>query len=97
MADIERFNAWAEKLKRVPKKAPDGEYEGILVSPKGVVMFVEGGAAWRAAVPFAATGSGRDAAYGALHMGATAVEAVVVAIKVDNGSGLPVTYVSIKE
>jgi 20S proteasome alpha/beta subunit len=96
VAAIERFNEWADALKVRLTKAPGGNFEGILVSPKGAIYFVEGGSAWKLNAPFAATGSGRDAAYGALHFGASALEAVDIAIKIDSGSGLPVTHVSLK-
>ncbi len=41
-----------------------------------------------------AIGSGAAVAYGALHMGATAVQAVKAAAKYDDGTDEPVTYYS---
>ncbi len=95
----ELFYAWARKLRDLPKKAPNplvGSFEGLIVSPRGVIMFVEGGRAWSLKADFAAVGSGRDAALGALHFGASAREAVECATKVDSKSGLPISSVSLK-
>ena len=43
---------------------------------------------------YIAFGSGRDLAMGAMAMGATAIDGVNVAVKYDNGSGLPVQWVN---
>ncbi len=57
------------------------------IERKGQVMEHEG--------EFIAIGSGKDNAYGALEMGASAPEAVRIACKYDTGSGLPVRTRSI--
>lgn len=46
---------------------------------------------------FCAIGTGAQAAMGAMHAGATAIQAVVIACKVDQNSGLPVVSLSTRE
>jgi 20S proteasome alpha/beta subunit len=46
---------------------------------------------------FHAIGSGADAALAALHMGASAEQAVEVAIKVDQGSGPPIGVLRVSD
>jgi 20S proteasome alpha/beta subunit len=99
VASFVKFYKWAEShsTRLLKKDPPDGDYSGILVSPKGVAYFVEDGSVWR--VPddtdFIAIGSGRTGALGALYMGATALQAVEMALKVDTNSGGPIDSVSL--
>jgi hypothetical protein len=94
------FQDWAASLAPAPRKKPvppKGDYDAILVSPRGVVFYVEDGSMWEAESEFAATGSGFGPALGAMHVGASAVEAVEAACKVDPGSGNGVFFVTLKD
>lgn len=68
---------------------PKGEYSGVLISSTGKIVEFEDGSpiAFPKRSLFQAWGSGRQAALGALHMGATAVEAVKIANKINNTTG----------
>jgi hypothetical protein len=60
----------------------------LVVEPSGRVMIYEGGGAHPVGEPpFWAIGSGFPAALGALHMGATAVQAVEIASKIEPNTG----------
>ena len=60
----------------------DGEFSGILVSPSGVIYDVDAdGKRSRIKAEYVVCGSGSSYALGAMAFGATAVEAVQVAIK----------------
>jgi hypothetical protein len=72
----------------------------------GMVMIDEQGKAWkfeRAPIPYLiedptfAMGSGRDYAYAAMHMGADAANAVLVACAFESGCGLGVDVMRIEE
>ena len=84
------FGMWA--LGDRDKPAPKGNYTGILVSPKRTVYEFECGLPL-GPLPkprknfFYAWGSGGPSALGALHAGADAKKAVLIAQKVDSGSG----------
>lgn len=85
--DGEEFLRWVEKGAK--GSAPEGDYWGLLITPRYVRLFVSGHPTGRTLPwegPFA-IGSGAAAALGALHMGASPREAVVVAAKVDSSSG----------
>ena len=97
VGDLVRFFDWAEtytgdKRKKGP---PGGEYDGMIISPHGDYHEVNKGSVWTLEAPFAATGSGMDAALGALHCGKSAVEAVEIACLVDTCSGEGVNFVEI--
>jgi ATP-dependent protease HslVU (ClpYQ) peptidase subunit len=69
----------------------------VVISPSGEIALHEEGA-WHPVegAEFAAWGSGAAAALGALYCGATAVQAVEAAIRVDPGSGGAVQCVSLQ-
>lgn len=69
----------------------------VTVDTKGAMWTYEGSVWVRQRGPYGAWGSGSPYAYGALAMGASAKDAVRIAIKFDNGSGGPVRAASIKE
>lgn len=69
----------------------------VQIDPKGSMWTYEGYVWVRQRGPYGAWGSGSAFAYGALAMGASAKDAVRVAIKFDSGSGGPVRAASIKE
>lgn len=80
-------------LEAIKKKLPTpicksgGEAFGLHIKPNGAVWYYEGTRWSRCHNPFYSIGSGRAYAFGALHMGATAAEAVSVAMKCDMYSG----------
>lgn len=96
VVDGHAFQIWADDLRDKPP--PKGHYTGVLVSPKGVVHEFENGVI----LPrprkkkFFAWGSGANTALGALHAGADARKAVLIAQKVDAFSGGGVDSIKIK-
>lgn len=69
------------------KDQPDGDFRVILLHVDGRLEVFEGGGSYPLECEFNAWGSGMSAALGALHMGATAGQAVEAAILVDSLSG----------
>jgi ATP-dependent protease HslVU (ClpYQ) peptidase subunit len=73
-----------------PENRPDlkvDTYEGIVLTATGKMLFFEDRGWIPLKLPYIAMGSGMHYAFGALAMGATASEAVKVAMKLDGGSG----------
>jgi hypothetical protein len=83
----ERYLAWvrspyADLGSRFKIEENDISFEAIIARPCGDVFFVdEFGNPFRTVAPFYAIGIGEKVAYGALAMGASAVQAVDVAIR----------------
>lgn len=67
--------------------------EILFVSPDGTVRSFRGGLFECSKFPYHALGSGQDLCMGALEMGATAIEAVGVACKLDINSSRPIHVV----
>jgi ATP-dependent HslUV protease subunit HslV len=88
------LKAWAKGGCKSP--IPDlGEDNSVIwVKPNGNAYIVEFGTACEVEGPFFAIGSGHAIAKGAMGAGASAEEAVAIAITFDNGSGGPVRLVS---
>lgn len=95
-------------LSKMPLKAKlratEGQFRGIWVFPTGEVFRVlveyEDGK-WDAEIlpifePYAAVGSGGGYALGAMLAGKSAIEAVRIACKLDNNSGLPVESIKLE-
>jgi hypothetical protein len=74
------FSTWAEERAGDPPKIPVESGPGMLISPEGEVSEWWGDGWFVVEAPFAAWGSGSDLAVGAMAMGATAQQAVQVAI-----------------
>lgn len=70
-------------------------FEGILVTPEGRTLFFENRSWVSVEVPYVAMGSGKEHAYGALALGASAKQAVRAAILLDPGTGGKVQAISI--
>lgn len=69
----------------------------LKITPKGHVYVYEGHGAWfKDSGRIGAWGSGGEYALGAMMVGATAVEAVKAACKLDSGSGGPVRSIQVK-
>jgi 20S proteasome alpha/beta subunit len=67
--------------------------DAICIMPDGAVLFTEGLTWSKIDAPFIALGSGKQFAYGAMQVGASAADAVRAACKLDKHSGLPIQTV----
>lgn len=86
VSDVNQFLEWAET--RDPETPPLEALNALLVSPKGVVYCVENDLApYEVKAEFFSEGSGDQIAMGAMAMGASAEEAVKIAIKYNIGCG----------
>lgn len=75
-----------------------GDTLAVRVMPTGRVLIYEGEGVWfEQTSKIAAWGSGAEFAYGAMEAGATAAEAVRIAIKHDSASGGPVRTIQVKK
>ncbi len=84
------FRRWCEGRGPQPD-APHGELTVLCVDDKGRLWWAGGRMIWtRVTAPKWATGSGADYALGAMHAGASAVEAVRIASRLDVNTGLGV-------
>ena len=79
----------AGELSDRPETYSEDEEEYIILSPRGIEVADEHLRVAPISGTFWATGSGGMAAMAAMYMGATAIEAVRVAVKCDEGSGSP--------
>ena len=95
---INKFTAFIAGKGKKPKLAKGEEFSAIVVDRDGHIdHWEEGMEPDRVTLPFFAIGSGDELALGAMEMGATAVQAVEVAIKWDAASGGPVVSRRIEE
>jgi hypothetical protein len=96
--DISRLFV-VHKLLNDPKEPALPESDGgsgILIEPDGRVATIEQGIIVPVyGAPYVAMGSGRDFAYGALAMGASAIEAVRVAARFDKHTRLPLRWIKL--
>jgi hypothetical protein len=77
---------------------PDTEDKGTIlwIKPDATIWVIDGGGLpFKIDAPFYADGSGGDIALGAMGAGATAVQAVEIALHLDSGSSGPVQYVEL--
>jgi ATP-dependent protease HslVU (ClpYQ) peptidase subunit len=70
-------------------------FEGVIIQPDGVTLFFENRSWIRLSVPYLAMGSGKEHAYGALDVGASAKQAVKTATKLDPNTGGKIISLSI--
>jgi hypothetical protein len=102
-ADLFRAAEWAHSelgsTKQRKTNPPSGDMAMIIVSPKRELFCLERGQMYPLApnTPFLVAGTGAQAALGALYHGATAIEAVEIAMKIDFNSGGGVDHVTIGE
>ena len=95
---INRFVAWFGTDGKRPRLLKKEEFDAIVVDADGHAdHWEEGMEPDRITMPFFAIGSGAELALGAMEMGATAEEAVAVAIKWDANCGGPVVKRGIEE
>lgn len=71
---------------------PKGEYNALIVDPRGKVREIENGSVLPVprGAKFFAIGSGAPYALAAMYAGASAIDAVKIAAKIDTSTGLPV-------
>jgi hypothetical protein len=87
----EAFMKWYGTKKKKPSGFGKGaDFEALVLTEKGLYHFDEFLCGGLVEQPFFAVGSGAQAALGALHMGATPEQAILVACKVDSMTGEPV-------
>lgn len=92
--DIVRFGEWLE-TRNGERPTTGNEYTIIQALPDGRVVIHDGPDEWEVRGVFCAAGSGAAAAYGALFMGASAREAVEIAMKLDPWTGGDVEIVPV--
>jgi 20S proteasome alpha/beta subunit len=99
--DLAEASALAEWLRTLPAKravarpALKENSAVIEISARGSIRTYEGAGCFKITAPYYAWGSGSPPAIAALYMGASAVEAVKIAARVDNNTGSKVHSVSI--
>jgi 20S proteasome alpha/beta subunit len=100
----EAVQDWAEQVlvggkPEPPKLGDNPSFTLLVVGPDGRARFASGKLLLTGPVEgeFFAIGSGAEAAYGALHMGASAGQAVEIACRVDVWSELPVAVLRHEE
>lgn len=81
------FLAWADG-KRTEDPPKDDDADGLIVEPDGSILMYDGNGIFPVVnAPFAACGSGARVAVGAMAMGATALEAMRIAMRCDVYTG----------
>lgn len=97
-ADMAQFLKWVEEGRDEDEAVKLENLEGFLVSPKGETFLVEADLhPFAIDAPFHAGGSGSAVALGAMEMGATAEEAVRIAIKYTTSCGGEIQIVKLGE
>lgn len=95
--DMAQFLRWVDEGREEDDATKLENVDGILISPKGKVFYVEGDLhPFAVEAPFHAGGAGGYLAIGAMEMGATAEEAVHIAIKYNSSCGGEVQVVKLK-
>jgi ATP-dependent HslUV protease subunit HslV len=87
-SDCEAFLSWLDggpDFSRLPIAAK--RCHGLLIDPSRQLYCLSGAGVVSCSDPFVAVGSGSDFAYGAMEMGASAEQAVAVAIRRDRTAG----------
>lgn len=100
VADCDEFIQWCKAGgAETGTEPPKGQYGAIVVQPNGKVLEFECGRCLprMSKTKFYAIGSGAPYALAAMYAGASAVEAVKIAAKIDTNTGLPVKSLKIKE
>lgn len=80
----------AGNMAALPEDLKKGETTVCVIHPGGRAEHWNGESRYVVLDPFWAIGSGRDFATAAMHLGKTAAEAVEIAARFDNGTGLGV-------
>lgn len=92
---VSAFAAWIERgNKKLLEFEAEDKFEGILINPLGAVLYVEKhGRKTPMSADYYTLGSGGNVALGALAHGATAIEAVEIAIKLVTSCGGPIHHI----
>lgn len=94
----ETFMKWyGSKRKKPAGFGKDADFEALVLTETGLYHYDEYLSGGRVLQPFFAIGSGAHAALGALHMGASAEDAVRIACRIDVMSGEPVQVMELNE
>lgn len=81
-----------------PVMGKDDDFDGVLIKPDGTAWILNKNLHLIAIEsPYFATGSGRDFALLAMHMGKTAREAVALAAELDIWTGMEVTELTVEQ
>lgn len=96
VASAQRVAQALNKGETLPK-LPVSDFKGILVDTDGHVFTIEEGELLPVNSDYTAIGSGREYAYGALAMGASAAKAVSVASSLDSGTGGRIDTVMLRD
>lgn len=95
-ADVAEWVDGGLRHDSVPDTADRGTI--LWVQPDGSVHIIDGGGKpYPVEAPFYAEGSGEDLALGAMAAGASAVQAIEIAIHFDSGSSGPVQFVELEK
>ena len=92
--DCERFKRWVQGGMQGDLEVRDESFQGIVIKPDGkVTLYDEGSFPIDITAPFYAIGTGKDLALGAMCVGANALQAMAVAMKMDVCTSQNVNYV----
>lgn len=96
---VVRFLSWAEAgFKARSRPPPSEDFAGMAIAPDGSLsLFEKDMMAFPVSAPFLAIGSGADLALGAMAHGASAAQAVEIAIQFCHGCKGPVQVCSLAE
>jgi hypothetical protein len=98
MLEEMRMLPWHRKrMRKIDLKLTDDETEAVVIESNGTIYLYDKGGWYPCSEAFLAFGSGKDAAHGAMHMGATAQRAVEVACRVDIQTGPPVHILKVSD
>lgn len=93
----DEFIKWYGTRKKKPACfGKNADFEALVLTEKGLYHYDEFLSGGRLDNQWFAVGSGSFAALGALHAGRTLEEAVEIACKVDNQSGLPLQVIALQ-
>lgn len=92
------FAAWYGSGKKPPSRLIDGgaDFTALVLTPKGLFEYDAYCEPERVDEEFYAIGSGAKAALGAMHMGASAIQAIEIAMKIDPSTGGRVMSMDLK-
>lgn len=95
IGELERFVSWVAGGMKGDDPLRGGETTALLIAPGQPLLMFAGAGPWAVESDFIAMGSGEDFAFGAMAHGASAVEAVEIAIRFDVYSGGPVRTIKL--
>lgn len=90
IGELERFISWVAAGMTGDDPLRGGETNALLIAPGQPLLMFGSTGPWAVEADFVAMGSGEDFAFGAMAYGASAIEAIEVAIRFDVYSGGPI-------